>query len=121
MNAFIFARALGVLALAAFPATAHASVDAASQRIIKQSGVALGMVSARGVRTIRIDQNVSAVGLSGTQTQWFDLSTGRFAEYSVLPPLTQDDGYDGRVAWNRDGAGVVWNEGSDAGRSSEIT
>jgi hypothetical protein len=114
------AIAVACLTVAA-PVAARAAVDAASQKVIKESGAAMGVAALRGVTVVRIDQTASGVGLSGTETQWLDVVTGRFAEYATLPPVEQDDGYDGNVAWNRDGVGLVWNDGSDAGKSAEIT
>jgi hypothetical protein len=115
---------LGVFAAWAlmFPASvAYAAADAQSQQIIRESGAALGIASLRGVRIIRVDARASAVGLTGTATQWLDISSGRFAESSNTPPLVQGDGYDGNVVWNRDYSGLVWNDGSDAGRATEIS
>ncbi|MBV8638300.1 MAG: aspartyl protease family protein [Candidatus Eremiobacteraeota bacterium] len=121
MNASKSAAAVfGAAALVCFPAAAHASVDAQSQRVIRQSGAALGVASLAHIQVIRADAKISAAGLTGTGTQWSDVRDGRFAEHASLPPIVQDDGYDGRVAWNRDGSGVVWDEGSDAGRSAAI-
>src|SRR5215469_15819813 len=111
---------IGAAALVCCPTTARASVDAQSQRVIRQSGAALGVASLANVKVIRAEAKISAVGLSGTGTQWLGIADGRLAESASLPPLLQDDGYDGRVAWNRDGSGVVWDDGSDVGRSVAI-
>ena len=37
---------------------------------------------------MRADMNISAVGLTGTGTQWIDLRDGRFAESASLGPLS---------------------------------
>ena len=100
---------------------ASAAVDAQSQRVIRQSAAAMGASALRTVRVIRLDQRIKAAGLSGTQVQWLGVASSRFAESANLPPLLQDDGYDGRDVWNRDQTGLVWNDGSDAGRSTEIS
>lgn len=106
------------LALAAFSAPALA--DSQSNVVIRESAAAMGMPALPGVRTLRLDATISAVGLSGTGSQWIDFTDVRFAEHASLPPLVQDDGYDGSVTWSRDRSGLVWNDGSDAGQSGEI-
>ncbi len=110
----------GIAALLCFPIAAHASADAQSQRVIRESGTALGVASLAHVSVIRTEAKISAAGLTGTGMQWAGVRDGRFAEHASLPPIVQDDGYDGRVAWNRDGSGVVWNDGSDVGRAIAI-
>ncbi len=97
-----------------------AQPDARASVVIRESAQAMGIPALHGVRTVRIEAAVSLVGLSGTGNQWIDLAGPGFAEYVTVPPLVQDDGYDGSVTWNRDRSGLVWNDGSDAGRSTEI-
>lgn len=94
--------------------------DARASVVVRQSAAAMGIAALHGVRAIRVEAAVSFVGLSGTGSQWIDLAGPRFAEYVTVAPLVQDDGYDGSVTWNRDRSGLVWNDGSDAGRSVEI-
>jgi hypothetical protein len=105
-----------------FVATAGvpAQPDARASVVIRESAQAMGIPALHGIRAIRVEATVTFVGLSGTGNQWIDLAGPRFAEYVAVPPLVQDDGYDGSVAWNRDRSGLVWNDGSDAGRSVEI-
>lgn len=105
-----------LLATAGAPALADRQADT----VIRESAAAIGVPALQGVQTIRIDAVISAVGLSGTGSQWADLVAPGFAEHANLPPLVQDDGYDGTVTWNRDRSGLVWNDGSDSGRSIEI-
>ncbi|HYL26731.1 MAG TPA: hypothetical protein VEW74_02790 [Candidatus Nitrosotalea sp.] len=112
---------LGAAAVVFIPAWSHAAAsDPRVTKLIAQSGTAMGVASLRSVRVIRIDGTVSAVQLHGTTTQYADIHDGRFSESTVLGPLVQQDGYDGRVTWNGDGTGLIWNDGSDSGRSSEI-
>lgn len=99
---------------------AHASADAQSQRVIRQSAAAMGTASLRGVQVVRLDAKVKTAGLTGTLQQWIGVRSLQLAEFATLPPLESDDGYDGRVAWNRDQSGLVWDDGSDAGRSTAI-
>ncbi|HLJ84336.1 MAG TPA: aspartyl protease family protein [Candidatus Eremiobacteraceae bacterium] len=103
-----------------FSVGVSAAPNAQASAVIRKSADAMGVAALHGVRTMRIDAAVSAVGLSGTGSQWLDLTAPRFAEHASLLPLVQDDGYDGNVVWSRDRSGLVWNDGSDAGRSTEI-
>jgi hypothetical protein len=105
-----------------FVATASmpAQTDARASVVIRESAEAMGIPTLHSVRAVRVDAAVSFVGLSGAGSQWIDLAGLRFAEYVAVPPLVQDDGYDGSVTWNRDRSGLVWNDGSDAGRSVAI-
>ncbi|HET6275958.1 MAG TPA: aspartyl protease family protein [Candidatus Cybelea sp.] len=113
----------GILAASMlFTTTPSRATEADPQvvQLITASGNALGIASLASVSTLRTESTVTAVGLHGTATQWVDLHNGRFAETSNLPPVSQADGYDGSVAWNQDGSHLVWNDGGDSDRSSEI-
>jgi hypothetical protein len=116
-------RAAGALLI---PGLVFAGVSAAPaladspSAVIRASAAAMGIPALHDVRTLRFEGTITAVGLSGTGSQWVSLAPARFAEHAALPPLVQDDGYDGNVAWNRDRSGLVWDDGSDGGRSSEI-
>ncbi|HEV3154464.1 MAG TPA: aspartyl protease family protein [Candidatus Baltobacteraceae bacterium] len=105
---------------ACYPNGPHPSIDAKSGEILKQSQTAMGIASLHGVRFVKFSARVSAFGLSGNGTQWTDLQSGHFAEFFQLPPLAQDDGYDGTSVWSRDYSGLVADDGSVAGRSQEI-
>ena len=117
--------AVGAAALAAallYTAGPSRAAEADSQvaQLIAASGKALGVASLASVSTMRIDSKVSAIGLQGTSTQFVDLRDGRLAESTTLSPFVQLDGYDGHVAWSGDGTHLVWNDGGDSDRSSEI-
>ena len=114
------AGAFAVAVLATTTLSHAAAPDAAAAQLIASSGNAIGAASLASASTMRVDATISAVGLQGTATQWVDLRDGRFAETSNLPPIVQADGYDGRVTWNADGTGLVWNAGGDSERASEI-
>jgi Aspartyl protease/PDZ domain len=119
-SAFVLA-AIGAGAFLLCGRSAHAAEDSQSQRVIHESGAAMRLSNLRSVSVLRVDGTVKAAGLSGTQTQWLGIASSRLAEFATLPPLEQDDGYDGRVAWNRDQTGLVWNVGDDASRSQAIS
>jgi hypothetical protein len=119
----LIAAAAGILAAAVLFTTTPlraAESDAAVAQLISASGNAIGVASLGSVGTMRIDSTVTAVGLNGTATEWVDLRDGRFAESANLAPIVAADGYDGRVEWNADGTGLVWNAGGDSERASEI-
>ncbi len=119
----LLAFAAGILAASIlFTTTPSRAADSDPQvaQLITASGNALGIASLASVGAIRVESTVSAFGLHGTATQWADLKNGRFAESSNLPPVSQADGYDGSVAWSRDDSHLVWNDGGDSDRASEI-
>lgn len=119
----LLAFAAGILAASIlFTTTPSRAADSDPQvaQLITASGNALGIASLASVGAIRVESTVSAFGLHGTATQWADLKNGRFAESTNLPPVSQADGYDGSVAWSRDDSHLVWNDGGDSDRASEI-
>jgi aspartyl protease/PDZ domain-containing protein len=101
-------------------AAASATPSAQTNVVIRQSAAAMGIAALHNVHSLRIDASITSIGLTGTGSQWLDLTAPRFSEHASLPPLVQDDGYDGNVVWSRDRTGLVWDDGSDAGRSNEI-
>ena len=119
---FLRLATLGAIAAAVVsvaPARA-AGTDARVAQLVAASGEALGIASIAAANTMRFDMNVSAVGLTGTGSEWINLRDGRFAESTNLGPFVSLDGFDGRVAWNADQTHLVWNTGGDSGRASEI-
>ncbi len=60
-------------------------------------------------------------GISGTGSSWQEVGGVRFSESYDTPPLVGGDGYDGTDVWNRDGSGLVWVDGGQAGRAQEIS
>ncbi len=116
----LFAAVLGAALIAVAPAVSQAQVDPQAAQLIAASGKAQNVAHILSSDNLKYDATIAAVGLKGTATQWADLRNGRFAESSTLGPLVQGDGYDGNVTWNADRSGLVWNDGSDSGRASEI-
>jgi hypothetical protein len=119
---FLRVATLGAIAAAVVsitPARA-AGTDAQVAQLVAASGEALGIASVAAATTMRFDMNISAVGLTGTGSEWINLRDGRFAESTNLGPFVSLDGFDGRVAWNADQTHLVWNTGGDSGRASEI-
>ncbi|MGA8533954.1 MAG: aspartyl protease family protein [Candidatus Tumulicola sp.] len=106
--------ALPVAAMAAPPADRVAQVLAASR-------VALGGSALSHVKTLELRGTVTVGGISGKGTSWQEVGGTRFSESYDVPPLTGADGFDGTDAWNRDGSGLVWVDGGQAGRAQEIS
>jgi hypothetical protein len=121
MNVLRFAIFSAIVAAAISVAPARAAgTDPRVVQLVAASGEALGIASIASANTVRIDVNISAVGLTGTGTEWIGWRDGRFAESANLGPFVALDGFDGRVAWNADQTHLVWNTGGDSGRASEI-
>ncbi|HLY03598.1 MAG TPA: aspartyl protease family protein [Candidatus Cybelea sp.] len=119
---FLRLATLGAVAAAIVsvaPARAAGTNDPVAQ-LVAASGEALGIASIASAKTVRVEMKISAVGLTGTGTEWIGLRDGRFAESANLGPFDSLDGFDGRVAWNADQSHLVWNTGGDSGRASEI-
>ncbi|HEV3092358.1 MAG TPA: aspartyl protease family protein [Candidatus Cybelea sp.] len=116
----LYAAAFAAALISLAPAASQAQVDPQAAGLIAASGKAQNVAHVLSSDNMKYEATITAVGLKGTATQWVDLRTGVFAESSTLGPLTQADGYDGNVTWNADRSGLVWNDGSDSGRASEI-
>jgi hypothetical protein len=112
------ACAVALVALPAASQTPNANAEIAM--VLRQARVALGAAALDRGGILHIEEKVTTVGLSGTGSSDGRLGSVRFAERQSTPPLMAADGYDGALAWNQDQSGLVWVEGSDAGRSQEI-
>lgn len=118
LSAMAAACLAATVLFATFPAAAQE--DPRVAQLIAASGQAIGVASLANVKTIRFDEQISAVGLHGTIVQYVDVRNGRFAEATHLSPLVSLDGYDGHTAWSGDQTQLVWNDGGDSDRSSEV-
>ena len=121
MNVLRYAAA-GIAAAVLFavaPARA-ASSDPRVAELIASSGKAINVAALAPVSTIRFDESISAVGLTGTVVQYVNVRDGRFAETTTLAPLVSLDGYDGKIEWSGDRTHLIWNQGGDSDRSSEL-
>jgi hypothetical protein len=121
MFRFAIAAAASAAALSALPAAAQSGgADARIASVLRQTRAALGAAALDRGGALVLAQTVAAVGLSGTGSSVSQIGGIHFAERQTTPPLMMADGYDGALAWNQDQAGLVWVDGSDAGRSEEI-
>ncbi|HKU80535.1 MAG TPA: aspartyl protease family protein [Candidatus Tumulicola sp.] len=98
---------------------AKAPPDAVAS-VLAQSRAALGGAALSRVRVLETHSKLVAGGLTGTGASWQEIAGPRYAESYDLPPLAGGDGYDGTVAWNRDGSGLVWVDGGQMGRAQTI-
>jgi hypothetical protein len=105
----------------AVPAVGQTNSEDQVARLLQQSRTALGGSALDGIHVLQLDAKISAGGLIGTGKQWLEIGGQRFAEKYSTPPLAGGDGYDGSDFWNTDGTGLVWVDGSPAGRAQEIS
>jgi len=123
MNLFgtLFVASAVIAFAAPHPAPPPTSPGDNVTELIAQSRAALGGSALDRIKTFRIDAKLSVGGLGGTGTSWAEMGSNHFSEFYNTPPLIGADGYDGTEAWNRDSSGLVWVDGSDAGRTQEIS
>src|SRR5579883_209292 len=99
---------------------ALAAQDPRVAQLVAASGQAIGIQALAPVSTIRFDERIAAAGLHGTLVQYVNVRDGRFAETTTLGPVLELDGYDGQVEWSADRTHLVWKDGGDSDRSSEL-
>lgn len=113
--------AVAAAALAALPSIAPAAgPEASAASVLAQSRSALGGSALSRVKLLELHSKLSVGGITGTGVSWQEIGNARYAESYELPPLSGGDGYDGSVAWNRDGSGLVWVDGGEIGRAQTI-
>jgi len=64
--------------------------------------------------------SIDVVGLHGAVQEWDDLRGVRFRTFQDAAALTGSSGWDGKVAWSQDYAGLVTIDGGTAGRLQAI-
>jgi len=102
---------LAVAALA-LPAPARAA-DAHADTVIAASRAALGLDALGTVRTMHLHGSANVLGFSGPGDLWLDVRSGDFAQYADTGPVAGSQGWDGKLSWNRDVSGVVWDDASE--------
>ncbi|HYL27913.1 MAG TPA: PDZ domain-containing protein [Candidatus Nitrosotalea sp.] len=107
------ACALLLLILAqAAPADAYPSTQTLLEELRKAT---LGR-SYASISSIHTISSVEVAGIAGRAQEWDDLHGGRFTTDQNAGALSGASGWDGRVAWNQDYAGLVTIDGGSAGR-----
>ncbi len=113
---FLFAAAIFAVAYgSSVRAQSVASPDL--NTVLSAAGKALSADRLPHFRGWRLQAHGNAAGLPGTFDTWIDRTGGGEATDAHLPPISFDQGYDGGVSWTRDAKGVVWVDGSVAGRA----
>ncbi len=105
--------ALAVAGAAAFrPAAAESAGDKTSdpQAILLKYKQATGGDAWDGVKSDHVKAKVTTAGMEGTVESWEDVRTGRFVDHLVLGPVTQTQGFDGRIVWSQDTSKQVRKE-----------
>jgi hypothetical protein len=122
MKAYRVTACLAALFACATPAIAHAADgDGPVAAVLAASRTALGGPAIQSLVGVKITSTINFGGLTGTDIAWQAIGRPEASESYQTPPVAGGDGYDGTDVWNRDGSGLVWVDGGDAGRSTTIS
>lgn len=72
------------------------------------------------ITSLHLSGRIEVVGLKGTFQEWDDFRGRRFADAQEASALSGGSGWDGKLAWNEDYAGLVTIDGGTAGRLQAI-
>ncbi len=72
------------------------------------------------ITSIHTTGSIELVGIRGTAQEWDDLRDARFTGSLEAGALSGSFGWDGKLAWNQDYAGLVTVDGGMGGRSQTI-
>ena len=72
------------------------------------------------VTSIHTVGNIEVLGLRGRVQEWDDVRNARFTAAQTAGALSGAQGWDGKVAWSQDYAGLVTVDGGKAGRLQAI-
>jgi hypothetical protein len=96
-----------------------AADDTDAERIIAACAKALGAEHLADLPSLHVRATGHMFGLTATAESYVDVAHGGVnASYVRLGKFTNDSGFDGRSAWTRDPAGVVWVDGSQQGHAA---
>jgi hypothetical protein len=76
--------------------------------------------SVNSIYSLHTAAAVEVVGIRGTLQEWDDVRGVRFVADQEAGALTGASGWDGKVAWSQDYAGLVTIDGGTAGRLQAI-
>lgn len=107
---------LGLLGSAALPAAAATSTKTLLDALRKAT---LGQPLA-SILSIHTVGSIELVGIHGRAQEWDDLRGARFTAAQNAGALSGASGWDGKVAWNQDYAGLVTIDGGMSGRLQAI-
>jgi len=94
-------------------ATIHLAAAPTAQQVLDNAKKASGGDAWAAVTSAHQVGSIATSGLKGSQETWEDVRTGRYMDRAELGPLTQSEGFDGKVAWSVDPSNQVL-EPSDA-------
>ncbi len=72
------------------------------------------------IESIHAVGSMESLGISGRAQEWDDVRGARFTVDQNAGPLSGASGWDGKVAWSQDYAGLVTIDGGSAGRIQAI-
>jgi hypothetical protein len=76
--------------------------------------------SVGSISSIHTTGTIEVLGIRGTTQEWDDVRGVRFVSDQAAGALSGASGWDGKVSWSRDYAGLVTIDGGDAGRLQAI-
>ena len=88
--------------------------------LLRATAAALGVQNLAKLTGVHERMSVAAAGLRGDADQWLRYKPFAETQNLRLGPLSQDQGFDGRDSWTRDGKGIVYVEGSIEGRGMAL-
>jgi hypothetical protein len=118
--AVLLASVFTLALLARGPAVrAQPTTETGVAPVLHAASSALGATNLKSLPAFHATATGTAIGLPAQVESYTDLAArGTFASYVRLGGFTQDSGFDGRSAWSRDSAGVVWVDGSEQGHAA---
>lgn len=105
-----------IFGAAASPAAAASSTKSLLDALRKAT-LAQPLASVVSIHTVG---NIELLGIGGRSQEWDDLKGVRFTTAQNAGALSGASGWDGRVAWSQDYAGLVTVDGGAAGRLQAI-
>jgi predicted aspartyl protease len=91
------------------------------QEILSSFKAATGGSTWDSVKTVVTTSDVEQGGLKGVDTSWQDVTTGLYADHSVVAGVSESDGYDGTRSWMVDSAGLARYLDSEGDKRSALT
>ena len=114
-------RLIAVAGLMLMLAAARPAEAATSTKTLLE-GLRKAMLSrpVASITSLHSSGTIEVLGLKGTEQEWDDLRGARFTSSQIAGALTGSSGWDGKVAWSQDYAGLVTIDGGEAGRLQSI-
>ncbi|HVR45946.1 MAG TPA: aspartyl protease family protein [Candidatus Binatia bacterium] len=109
---------LGASFLASFVVPTAAS--ASSKSVLDELRKAMLTRPLSSIESIHAVGSIESLGISGRAQEWDDVRGVRFTVDQNAGPLSGASGWDGKVAWSQDYAGLVTIDGGASGRIQAI-